>query len=163
MRLKRREKKPFRSQAEEFIKQTNPRMVFAHKPGFDFMVARRHAPGYIKFELTKTRKYRGGEVIYFVITYGQWQKMIAKRGFAPDFFVVVGENKIYYGFARKVSDYLQETMREHTRQKSFRKTIEIRIGPKHLVRLGIMKAISRSEAHRLEEELIKSEKEGQKK
>lgn len=155
-----RGKKPFKSPQERFVKEKNPKMVYADKSGYDFMIARKkivpNKKPYIKVEVKKTTP---GEKIRFEITNGIWRKLFQfKEHRKPDFLVVVGKEFVYYGPAIKIGYYLERTISEEARQLSFKKEVTRETSPNTLQALGLLKKIPLEKAHLLEKILLKADK-----
>ncbi len=153
---KRRGKKKFGNITEEFIKQKNPRMVYAGKAPFDFMLARKKILAgqkpYIKIEVSKTRT--DGRIL-FEISHGKWKKLLQYGGkIKPDLLVVVGREHLYFGNAIEIGDYLAKRLSPTAIQSSSKKLVELKVGPGELQLAGLLQAIPKTQAHTLQELIL---------
>ena len=139
--------KPFATPLEEMIKRFNPGMVYANKPYYDFMVARKgplegRRP-YIKLEAMRTTFAGSRPRLRFTIKKGAWNKV---KG--ADFVVALSSNNVFLGHAQKVNEHLEIILPPGRKAKSFelrgstkkRYDRDVPISPWKFVDAGVLRA-----------------------
>lgn len=161
------ETKKYKTEDERFIGE-NTNMIYVDAPYYDFLIIKdknKQNSNDIKLEIMQTERNhqgsssreRGRPRILFRIRKGRWLKH-----FEADYITAVIKTRIFYGEVTKINEYIKDNIPESVIEKSYlswsgggRKAY-LRCGTNLLESLGLLKSISISNAHKLEE-LIREE------
>ena len=149
-----------RSPTEELIFHTNPRMIYADKPYYDFLLSRKFSgkvefPHYIKIEVLTTMlgeyDHTMNHRIAFRITKGEWRKALR-----ADYIVAKDDRRIYFGVVSQLNAYIEKNMSASIRMRSFQPWSKkggrtyFRRSVRNLQSRGLLCSIPISQAHKLE-------------